>query len=234
MNMMLRKGDERGRADFGWLDSRHTFSFGEYYDPRNMGFGTLRVINDDRLAGGGGFPTHPHAEMEIITYVLDGALEHKDSMGNESVIRRGDVQRMSAGTGVRHSEYNASKIDPVHFLQIWILPERKGVAPSYEQKIFPDAEKRGALRLVASKDGRQGSVIIHRDVNLYATLLGAGDCVSHKLAEGRGVWIHVARGEVEINGAALKAGDGLAMAEAGEIVLTGKGDTETLLFDMAR
>ncbi len=233
MNMMLRKADERGRASLGWLDSRHTFSFGEYHDPQHMGFGPLRVINDDRVVGGAGFPTHPHADMEIITYVLDGALEHKDSMGNGSVIRRGDVQRMSAGTGVRHSEYNASKTELVHFLQIWILPEVNGIAPSYEQKMFSDKEKCGALRLVASRDGRQGSVAIHRDVDLYATLLGPGDRVSHRVAEGRGLWLQVARGAVDACGAALKEGDGLAATQVGEISLTAEQDAEVLLFDMA-
>ncbi len=170
--LTLRRAEERGRANFGWLDSRHSFSFGSYFDEKHMGFGPLRVINDDRVAGGGGFPAHPHADMEIVSYVLEGALEHKDSLGTGSVVRPGDVQRMSAGCGVRHSEFNASKSDPVHFLQIWIVPEKRGLAPSYEQKTFTDADKRGKLRLVGSRDGRDGSVTIHRDVDFYATVLG--------------------------------------------------------------
>ena len=169
--LKIRRADERGRTDFGWLDSRHSFSFGHYYDPAHMGFGPLRVINDDRVTPGAGFPTHPHGNMEIVSYVLDGALAHKDSLGTGSVIRPGDVQRMSAGSGIRHSEFNASASEPVHFLQIWIVPETEGLAPSYEQKRFSAEEKRGKLRLVASRDGRDGSVTIHRDVDLYATLL---------------------------------------------------------------
>ena len=170
MQSIIRRSEERGTANFGWLDSKHSFSFGGYYDPRHMGFGPLRVINEDRVAPGGGFPTHPHRDMEIISYVLDGALAHRDSTGTSSVIRPGDVQRMSAGTGVRHSEYNASETEPVHFLQIWIIPERQGLKPSYEQKYFPAAEKRGKLRLVGSQDGRDGSVTIHQDVDLYFPL----------------------------------------------------------------
>src|SRR3954470_15502075 len=200
MTLTLRKSEERGRANFGWLDSKHSFSFGHYHDAKNMGFGPLRVINDDRVAPGGGFPTHPHSDMEIISYVLEGALEHKDSLGTGSVIRPGDVQRMSAGTGIRHSEFNASETKPVHFLQIWIIPERRGLAPSYDQKAFADDEKRGKLRLVGSRDGRNGSVIIHRDVDLYASLLSAGEIVTHELSAGRGAWVQVARGSVTLNG----------------------------------
>jgi redox-sensitive bicupin YhaK (pirin superfamily) len=174
MALTLRRAEDRGHADFGWLDSRHTFSFGEYFDPRHMGFGPLRVINDDRVAGGAGFPTHPHRDMDIISYVLEGALEHKDTLGNSSVIRPGEVQRMSAGTGIRHSEYNASDREPVHFLQIWIIPERQGLTPGYEQKSFPEVDKRDRLRLVASRDGRDGAITVHQDVDLYATLLSAG------------------------------------------------------------
>lgn len=204
----VRKADERGGANFGWLNSKHTFSFGHYYDPNHMGFGPLRVINDDRVAPGGGFPAHPHSDMEIISYVLEGALEHKDSIGTGSVIRPGDLQRMSAGTGIRHSEYNASKTEPVHFLQIWIVPEKEGLKPGYEQKSFSDAEKRGRLRLIGSRNGRDGSVTIHQDVDLYATLLSKGESVAHELRAGRGGWVHVALGSVSLNGTRLEEGDG--------------------------
>ena len=235
MTLTLRKADARGRASFGWLDSRHTFSFGHYHDPRHMGFGPLRVINDDRVAPGGGFPPHPHSDMEIVSYVLEGALEHKDSLGTGSVIRPGDVQRMSAGTGIRHSEFNASRTEPVHFLQIWIIPERQGLPASYEQKSFGDVEKRGRLRLVGSRDGRDGSVTIHQDVDLYATLLAAGQEATHDLAAGRAAWIQVARGAVALNGERLGAGDGVAVTDAGTLHLAGEGtsDAEVLLFDMA-
>lgn len=232
MTLTLRKSEDRGRANFGWLDSHHTFSFGHYYDPAHMGFGPLRVINDDRVAPGGGFPPHPHSDMEIISYVLEGALEHKDSIGTGSVIRPGDVQRMSAGTGIRHSEFNASKKEPVHFLQIWIIPESKGIAPGYEQKSFSADEKRGKLRLVGSRDGREGSVTIHQDVDFYATLLGKGEAVSHDLQPGRGAWIQVARGAVSVNGERLTAGDGLSVTEAGTLRLDQGEDAEVLLFDM--
>ncbi|MDR3494765.1 MAG: pirin family protein [Ancalomicrobiaceae bacterium] len=232
MTLAIRKSDDRGRADFGWLDSRHTFSFGHYYDPNHMGFGPLRVINDDRVAAGGGFPTHPHRDMEIISYVLDGGLEHKDSLGTGSVIRPGDVQRMTAGTGVRHSEFNASKADPVHFLQIWIVPEKDGLAPSYEQKTFPDADKRNRLRLIGSHDGRDGSVTIHQDVDLYAALLSDGASVTHEIVGGRGAWVQVARGSVKLNDTVLGEGDGVAIGTSGVLTLTGIDDTEVLLFDM--
>ncbi|WP_244512365.1 pirin family protein [Filomicrobium insigne] len=232
--LTLRRAEERGRANFGWLDSRHTFSFGHYHDPKHMGFGPLRVINDDRVAGGGGFPTHPHADMEIVSYVLDGALEHVDSLGTGSVIRPGDVQRMSAGTGIRHSEFNASADEPVHFLQIWIIPESRGLEPSYEQKNFSDDDKRGVLKLVGSGDGREGSVIIHRDVDLYATLPGKGGRITHEIARGRIGWVHIARGSASVNGEDLKAGDGAAIGQPGKIELTGTSDeAEILLFDMA-
>lgn len=233
MAIALRKSADRGRANFGWLDSRHSFSFGEYYDDAHMGFGPLRVINDDRVEGGGGFPTHGHADMEIISYVLDGALAHKDSIGTGSVIVPGDVQRMSAGTGIRHSEFNASKIDEAHFLQIWIIPERRGLTPSYEQKSFSDEEKTGKLRLVGSRDGRDGSVTIHRDVDFYATLLNDGHAVTHELKAGRGAWVHVARGRVKLNGTALSAGDGASIEAAGTLTLDGADNAEVLLFDMA-
>lgn len=232
--LTLRRAEERGRANIGWLDSRHTFSFGHYHDPKHMGFGPLRVINDDRVAGGGGFPTHPHADMEIVSYVLDGALEHVDSLGTGSVIRPGDVQRMSAGTGIRHSEFNASADEPVHFLQIWIIPESRGLEPSYEQKNFSDDDKRGVLKLVGSGDGREGSVIIHRDVDLYATLPGKGGRITHEIARGRIGWVHIARGSASVNGEDLKAGDGAAIGQPDKIELTGTSDeAEILLFDMA-
>ncbi|MEL7022191.1 MAG: pirin family protein [Pseudomonadota bacterium] len=229
----IRAADQRGVANFGWLDSRHTFSFGHYYDPEFMGFGPLRVINEDKVQPGQGFATHGHSDMEIISYVLDGALEHKDSLGTGSVIKPGDVQRMTAGTGVRHSEYNASKTDPVHFLQIWIIPERNGLAPSYEQVTFSDEDKSGRLLLVGSRDGRDGSVTIHQDVNLYASVLAAGESVSHALAGDRVGWLQVARGSVSLNGQLLEAGDGVAITGPSDLNIEGETDTEFLLFDMA-
>jgi hypothetical protein len=233
MALTLRRAEERGRANFGWLDSRHSFSFGHYFDPKHQGFGPLRVINDDRVAPGGGFPTHPHSDMEIISYVLEGALEHRDSIGTGSVIRPGDLQRMSAGSGIRHSEFNASKTDPVHFLQIWIIPERKGLAPGYEQKTFSDEDKRGKLRLIGSRDGRDGSVTIHRDVDLYATLLATGETVTHEIKSGRAVWVQVASGEVTLNGEPLRPGDGVAIEEAGRLTLVGASEkAEVLVFDL--
>jgi quercetin 2,3-dioxygenase len=231
--LRVRKADARGRADFGWLDSRHTFSFGQYHDPDHMGFGPLRVINDDRVAPGRGFEPHAHSDMEIISYVLKGGLEHKDSIGTGSVIRPGDVQRMSAGSGIRHSEFNASKTDPVHFLQIWIVPEARGLPPSYQQKTFTEAEKRGRLRLVGSRDGREGSVTIHADVDFYATLLKPGDQVAHSVGEGRSAWVQVARGPLGVNGQPLAAGDGVAVTGPVDLALTGTGDAEVLVFDMA-
>jgi redox-sensitive bicupin YhaK (pirin superfamily) len=228
----LRKANERGHADHGWLDSFHTFSFANYYDPEHMGFGPLRVINDDTVAGGGGFPPHPHRDMEIISYVIDGALSHKDSMGNGSVIKPGDVQRMSAGPGVVHSEFNASKTEPVHFLQIWILPEQRGLPAGYEQKFFGDDEKRGKLRLVASPDGSDGSVRIRQDVRLFATVLDGGATVRHALAPGRKAWVHVVKGKAELNGHALQAGDGAAIEGGEELALSSSESGEVLLFDM--
>ena len=229
----IRRSDDRGRANFGWLNSRHTFSFGHYYDPGFMGFGPLRVINEDRVQPGRGFDTHGHSDMEIISYVLDGALKHEDSIGNGSNIKPGDVQRMTAGTGVRHSEFNASDTDSVHFLQIWILPERDGLEPGYEQKAFSQEEKRGKLRLVGSRDGRDGSVTIHQDVDLYATLLTDGETVAHELAESRKGWVQVATGTVRLNGRDLDAGDGVAVEGPATIEIAGTSDTEVLLFDMA-
>lgn len=227
----IRRADERGHADHGWLDTYHTFSFADYHDPAHMGFRALRVINEDRVRGGRGFGTHGHRDMEIISYVLDGALGHRDSMGTNGVIRPGEVQRMSAGTGVMHSEMNASEEELVHFLQIWILPERGGITPSYEQKRFDEDERRGRLRLVASPDAGDGSVKIHQDVRLYTTLLDDGDSVTHDYASGRYGWVQVARGEVELNGQTLKAGDGAAIADEARVTLTGKG-AEVLLFDL--
>ncbi len=231
--LTLRRAEERGRANFGWLDSRHTFSFGHYFDPAHMGFGPLRVINDDRVAGGEGFPAHPHSDMEIVSYVLDGALEHKDSIGTGSVIRPGDVQRMSAGSGIRHSEFNASKTEPVHFLQIWIVPEKKGLKPGYEQKTFSREDKRAKLRLVGSRDGRDGSVTIHQDIDFYATVLSDGETVTHTLKPGCKAWVQVAQGSVRLNGEELREGDGVAVEEADALELTGSAkDTEVLLFDL--
>jgi hypothetical protein len=228
----LRKAEERGRSNHGWLDSRHTFSFADYHDPRHMGFSVLRVINDDRVEPGAGFPTHGHRDMEIVSYVLDGALEHKDSLGTGSVIRPGEVQRMTAGTGVRHSEYNGSRTEPVHFLQIWILPRAQGLAPGYEQKRFEPAELAGRLRLVASPDGRDGSVTIHQDVQLYASRLGNGEHVSYSLAPGRRAYVHVARGAVTLNGMRLAAGDGAGIAEESAVTLAAQDSAEVLLFDL--
>jgi redox-sensitive bicupin YhaK (pirin superfamily) len=237
--MKLRKSDERGKAEHGWLSSRHTFSFADYYDPKQMGFRQLRVINEDRVAGGAGFPGHSHRDMEIISYVLEGALEHKDSTGTSSVIAPGDVQRMSAGTGVMHSEYNHSQSEEVHFLQIWLLPEARSLKPSYEQKHFSDDEKRGKLRLVASRGGRDGSVLVHQDLSLYATLLGDGETATHELASSRHAWLQITRGAATVrsNGESsrVSAGDGIAVSEAKTIELTGAGtaNAEILLFDLA-
>lgn len=230
----IRSAQDRGVANFGWLDSRHTFSFGNYYDPNHMGFASLRVINEDKVTPGQGFGTHGHRDMEIVSYVISGALEHKDSIGTGSVIRPGDVQRMSAGTGIRHSEFNASDTNPVHFLQIWILPERGGIEPSYEQKTFSEAEKRSQLRLVGSRDGRDGSITIHQDVDLYASLLRDGETVNHSLQAGRVAWLQVVQGAVQLNDRLLSAGDGAAISEETMIALRGAADdAEVLLFDMA-
>ncbi len=232
--LTIRPAQDRGIASFGWLDSRHTFSFGEYHNPNHMGFADLRVINEDKVAPGQGFPTHGHRDMEIISYVLEGALEHKDSIGTGSVIRPGDVQRMSAGTGIRHSEYNASKTEPVHFLQIWILPEQKGIEPGYEQKNFAIAEKQGKLKLVGSRDGRDGSITIHQKVDLYAATLSEGESVRYTFAPNRVAWLQVARGTVQLNDQTLTAGDGAAIAQESLITLQGKAqDAEVLLVDMA-
>lgn len=230
--MTIRPAAERGHADHGWLDSHHTFSFADYYDPRHMGFRTLRVINDDRVAPARGFGTHPHRDMEIVSYVLEGALEHRDSMGTGSVIRPGDVQRMSAGTGVLHSEFNASKTEPVHFLQIWIMPAQRGIPPSYEQKTFPRADKEGRLRLVVSPDGADESVRIHADARVYASVLAAGQRVELTLPAPRHAWVHVASGAVRLNGKDLAEGDGAAVSEE-SVRLEGTTGGEVLVFDLA-
>jgi len=229
----LRRAGERGYADHGWLRSFHTFSFADYYDPRHMGFGALRVINEDRIQAGTGFGTHGHRDMEIISYVLDGALAHEDSMGNGSSIVPGDVQRMSAGRGVMHSEYNHAPDGVTHFLQIWIEPSVRGIDPSYEQKHFAPGDKRGRLRLVASPDGRDGSVTIHQDAALYAALLDGAERATHALAPGRRAYVHVARGRLSVNGQTLEAGDALKLSAEPQVVLERGVDAEVLLFDLA-
>lgn len=227
-----RKANERGHADFGWLDSHHSFSFGQYHDPNHMGFGALRVINDDCVAAGGGFDTHGHKDMEIISYVLDGALAHRDSLGSGSVIRPGDVQVMSAGTGIRHSEFNASKTDPVHFLQIWIIPQMQGLKPSYAEKHFPEAERLGKFRLIASPDGRDGSLTIRQDAAIHAAVLEADGELVHSLAKGRRYWLQVAKGELDVNGKTVMEGDGLAVARETSLAIWARSRSEILLFDL--
>ena len=230
----VRHGEDRGVAELDWLRSRHSFSFADYYDPQFMGFGDLRVINEDTIAPARGFDTHPHQDMEIISYVLEGALAHRDTLGNQLTISAGEVQRMSAGTGIRHSEYNASSAAPAHFFQIWVIPDRTGIEPGYEQQMFADADKRDQLRLIVSPDGRDGSLRIHQDVALYASVLSAGRSVAHRLAAGRKAWVQLARGAVTVNGEALNAGDGAAISEedAVEITATGDSDAEFVLFDL--
>jgi redox-sensitive bicupin YhaK (pirin superfamily) len=229
----VRHQDERGQARLGWLDSRHSFSFGDYFDPHHSGFRALRVINEDRVAPGRGFEAHSHRDMEIISYVLEGALEHKDSLGTGAVIRPGDVQRMSAGTGITHSEFNPSADAPVHFLQIWIIPAERGLRPSYEQTHFSGADRRDRLKLVGAPDGRDGAVTIHQDANLYVALLGGGRSVEHAFAEDRFGWIQVARGAVSANGIELSEGDGAAIRGETAITITGEGEAEVLLFDLS-
>lgn len=228
----VRKAEDRGRAERGWLSSRHTFSFADYYDPSHMGFRQLRVINEDVVQPGQGFGTHPHADMEIVTWVIEGALQHKDSLGTGSVITPGELQRMTAGTGVTHSEFNPSRTEPVHFLQIWILPQRKGLPPSYEQRAFSQEERQGRLRLVASRDGGEGSVGIHQDVALLTTLLEPGDEVVHPLRPGRHAWVQVARGRVLVNQSPLGAGDGAALSEEDRLRLKAETPAELLVFDL--
>jgi len=229
----FRRSAERGQADHGWLRSAHSFSFADYHDPAHMGFGALRVINDDRVAPGQGFGTHGHRDMEIVSYVLSGALEHKDSMGNGSVIRPGNVQRMSAGTGVRHSEYNPSAAESAHFLQIWILPGVMGIAPGYEEKTFSEADKRGRLALIASPDGRDGSVTIHQDALLFAGLFDGDESATQPIAPGRRAYVHVARGRVTVNGQALEAGDAAKLAGEAAVRLESGQGAEVLVFDLA-
>jgi redox-sensitive bicupin YhaK (pirin superfamily) len=231
--MTIRPAAERGHADHGWLDSHHTFSFADYYDPAYSGFRSLRVINDDRVAPGQGFGTHGHRDMEIISVVLEGSLEHKDSMGSGSVLRPGDVQRMSAGTGVRHSEFNGSKTEPVHFLQIWLVPEEKGIAPSYEQKSFPRGERQGRLRLVASPDGQDGSVTVHARARMYAGVFDAGEKGELELGSDRDGWVHVARGRARVNGTELAVGDGAAISGEAALEVEGIEGAEVLVFDLA-
>ncbi len=232
--MQIRRSAERGLAEHGWLKSFHTFSFADYHDPKHMGFGPLRVINEDRVQPGMGFGTHGHRDMEIISYVLEGGLAHKDSMGNGSTIKPGDVQRMSAGTGVRHSEFNASDKELVHFLQIWIEPSKQGIAPSYEEKHFDDASKRGKLRLVASPDGAEGSVRLNQDAKLYAALLDGAESATLEPAKGRLVYVHVARGSVSVNGTALEAGDAVELqGNDNKVRLDNGRKAEVLLFDLA-
>jgi quercetin 2,3-dioxygenase len=228
----IRKASERGHFNFGWLNTYHTFSFGEYYDPEFMGFRSLRVINEDFVSQGRGFPTHSHRDMEIITYILEGALEHRDSMGNGSVIRPGDVQRMTAGTGVSHSESSPSPTEPVHLLQIWILPQRTGLMPGYEQKFFPNEEKQGKFCLIASVDGREGSVTLHQDVSLYTTVLENGQQAVHQLAPNRHAWVQVAHGSISTNGENLDQGDGAAVSGEEKLTVTAREPAEVLLFDL--
>lgn len=231
---MIRFRDRmaRGESRTGWLDSRHTFSFADYHDPAQMGFRALRVINEDRVIPGAGFPAHRHRDMDILTYVLEGALAHKDSIGNGTVIRPGEVQRMSAGTGISHSEFNPSEAEPVHFLQIWIIPDRVGLAPSYEQKAFPLEERRGRLRLVAAPDGSDGSVMVHQDARLFVANLDAGERLSHQIAPGRGIWLQIARGIVALNGTEMRQGDGAAIEDEPSLAVEAVTDAEILLFDL--
>jgi len=229
----IRKAAERGHFDHGWLDTYHTFSFADYFDPTQLGFRSLRVINDDRVQPGQGFGMHGHRDMEIVTYVLEGALEHRDSLGNGSVLRPGELQHMTAGTGVRHSEFNPSDKEWVHLYQIWLLPDQKGLEPSYEQKAFPEKERQGKLRLVASPTGEQGSLTIHQDARLYLSILKAGESVAHTLTPGRHAWLQVLRGQAALNGHALSAGDGVAVSQEEQLEIRGQNDAEIMLFDLA-
>ncbi len=231
--IQVRGSAERGHFDHGWLDTYHTFSFGDYHDPRQMGFRALRVINEDRVQPGQGFGTHPHRDMEIVTYVLEGALSHRDSLGTGSVIAPGELQRMTAGTGIRHSEFNPSETDPVHLYQIWLRPERPGLEPGYEQKSFPESERRNQLRLVASPDGQDGSLTIRQDARLFLGLLDEGAEQTHALPDGRSAWLQVLRGEVLLNGVPLSAGDGAAVTDETTLTLLATESAEVLLFDLA-
>lgn len=231
--LTVRPAATRGRTSIDWLDSWHSFSFGDYHDPQWRGFRSLRVINDDRVAAGGGFDTHPHRDMEIITWVLSGSLEHRDSLGNGSVIRPGDMQRMTAGTGILHSEFNPSSTDAVHLLQIWLFPDRKGLTPGYEQRAFSPANLQNQLCLVASRDGRQGSVTIHQDADVFAAALDEGRTMRHELPVGRHGWVQVARGRVAVNGHELDTGDGVAISEEPVVEITGRQAAEIVMFDLA-
>ena len=231
--IQIRKADERGHFDLGWLDTYHTFSFDQYYDPAHMSFRSLRVINEDRVSPGKGFPTHSHRDMEIITYILEGELKHQDSMGNGSVIRPGDVQRMTAGTGVAHSEFNPSPYEPAHLLQIWILPNQKNLEPGYEQKAFTKEDRQAKLCLIASPDGAEGSVRINQDARVYASLLAVGEAVRHDLGPQRHAWIQVARGSVTVDGEQLEQGDGAAISDELSLRVEGRDGAEILLFDLA-
>lgn len=229
----IRKSNDRGRFDHGWLDTRHTFSFGAYHDPAYMGFRSLRVMNEDRVIPGQGFGTHGHRDMEIVSYVLDGALEHRDSIGNGSVLRPGTFQRMSAGTGVRHSEFNHSTAEPVHFYQIWLVPEQDGIAPSYEEKAFLNGEKHNRLRLVAARDGREGALTVHQDAEIYLAEIDAGRVVGHSLQIGRYAWVQVLRGEIMLNGVSMAASDGAAVSEGAALNIAATSAAEVMLFDLA-
>ena len=232
MTFMHRPSEARGREQLDWLDSRHSFSFGHYYDPKHMGFRSLRGINDDTVAPGGGFPTHGHRDMEIISYVVQGGLAHRDSTGGDGIIRRGDVQAMSAGTGVRHSEFNAAAEEPVRFLQIWIIPDRQGLPAAYRQTHVSDDQKRKTLRLIVAPDGADGALAINQDARIYASVLDSGNSVTHTLQTGRGAWIQVVDGAIDVNGTTLMAGDGLAIEDEGSIVVAGRKPSEFLLFDL--
>ena len=229
----FRDRSARGQTRNGWLDSKHSFSFGDYYDPAEQGFRALRVINEDRVIPGAGFPRHGHRDMDIISYVLDGALQHKDSIGNGAVIKPGEIQRMSAGTGIEHSEFNASLTEPLHFLQIWIIPEKRGLPPSYEQKPVPLAERRGKLRLVAAPDAKAGAVLLHEDARVFVANLAAGERVSHDIAPGRGVWVQIARGIAGLNGTEMREGDGAGLENEKSATIEAETDSEILLFDLA-
>jgi redox-sensitive bicupin YhaK (pirin superfamily) len=231
--IQIRRSEERGHFNYGWLDTYHTFSFAEYYDPNHRQFRSLRVMNEDRVAPGKGFGTHPHRDMEIVTYVLEGALEHKDSMGNGEVLRPGEFQRMSAGTGITHSEFNPSPTEPVHLYQIWILPERKGIEPSYEQKRFAEEERHNRMRLVASRDAAEGSLLIHQDARIFLSTIGGGEQINHELADGRHAWLQVLRGTVSLDGHELNASDGAALGEEHRLTIQARRDAEIMLFDLA-
>lgn len=231
--LQVRRAGERGHADHGWLDTYHTFSFGDYYDPKNMGFRALRVINEDVVAPGMGFGMHGHRDMEIVTYVLEGALQHKDSMGNGETLRPGEFQRMSAGTGVRHSEFNASQTESVHLYQIWLLPAKAGIEPSYEQKFFADDEKRNRFRVVASPNAAEGSLKIHQDASIHLALVDAGKAVEYPLSPGRHAWLQVLRGSVTVNGTSLQTSDAVAVSEEAKVTIVGDADAEVMLFDLA-